>query len=204
MLKQLFRLANLLDREGFQIVADEVDDLIKSAIPRSDEEIDKSVEEYFADKGKQRRNRVEQALGLDEEGMYGLEPDEWHGFEYNFEGAPREQSANLKPLKRYHTILVHNDLDPEAPEKFVDPDGVWALEFTTEIPEAAGVGHLAYTYSFTSNKDLKAKEERAGDVAELQKMLAEPDDVETTEMPEDVVETEEVPKKQHGGGVNLF
>ena len=54
-------------------------------------------------------------------------------------------------------------------------------------------------YLFKSTKDMEREKEQAPYRAEIDKMMAGPDDVEVTEMPEDVVEV-----KEHGGGVKLF
>lgn len=206
MLKQLFRLANLLDREGFQTIADEVDALIKAASGRTDEEIDKSVDEYFANPEIQERNQIEREYGLDEDDMFGLERTPWHGYKYNYEGIPAKDKNSdfFKPFTRYHTVIVKDD-EQEPPDEIPDTDGVWQFEQLGPAPEGSTYGGNTFTYRFVSNKEKEKEKEMAPFKAEIEKMLAEPDE-EITELPEEAVEVveEETPKKQHGGGVKLF
>jgi len=201
MLKQLFRLANLLDREGFRVIADEVDNLIKSAIPRSDEEIDKSVEEYFSNPEIQERNQIEREYGLDEDDMFGLEASPWHGYKYNYEGVPAKDKGSdfFKPFERYHTVIVKDD-EQEPPDEIPETDGVWQFEQLGAAPEDSTYGGNTFTYRFRSNKDKAKAKEREELIKEI--VTPEPDE-EVTELPKNVVEVEEASKKQHGG-VKLF
>lgn len=196
MFKQLLRLANLLDKEGFQLVADEVDALVKSAIPRSDEEIDKDVERYFADPEIQERNAIE-AKYLNEEQM--LERTPFLGYKYNYEGYPDWFAEDAKPVERYHTVITSEQTIPM--DHVFQDDGTWELM----ARQGNGDGMTQAVYHFKSLKDSEREKERAPFRAEIEKMLAEPDDTEVTEMPEDTLEVaEEAPKKEHGGGVKLF
>lgn len=203
MLNKLIRLANLLDKEGYSLVADEIDNIIRNAAPLTDEEIDKSVEEYFNNPEIQERNRIEREHGLDEDDMFGLEKDKWHGFKYSFEGVPKSMKSLAKPATRYQTVI------PQEGEELVsvikDPDGMWFLCGNDLRPAPVDIVDPPPVYMFKSNKDLQKEEEQAPFKAEVEKMLAEmPDEVEVAETPEDILEVEEAPKKPYGGGVKLF
>lgn len=199
MFDKLLKLANLLDKTGHQLIADEVDAIAKNAMPLTDEQIDENVEKYFNDPDIQERNLIEKEYGLDEDDMFGLEHTPFNGFKWNYEGFPKEHAADFKPLERYQTVIGENE-DPE--ESFTGDGGTWELEGMYPTAAGATKGTFQAVYRFVPEKEI-AKRNQPQDPDILRILNAPDDEVEAIELPDDAIEViEEEPKSR--GGVNLF
>lgn len=203
LITRLAKLANELDMLD-PVVADEIDTIIRNAVqlpPEKEKELDEQIDSYFADTARQERNLMEKEYGLDEDDMFGLEPVPWHGHKWSYEGFPKDKAEHFKRFERYQTVIADGD---EAPESIEDPveGGVWEREQVFDKPEGATKGTHQAVYRFVPSKELSKRLEPKEDDSALRRLLDEPDEVEVTEEPEDIVESKEKPPA--GGGVHLF
>lgn len=215
MLKQLYKLANRLDKGGFVAAADEVDAIIKKAVdltPEREREIEESWDRYFADPEKQEKNLIEQEYGLgvfsdDEDDFMGLESKPWHGFKWTYDGFPKNQAEHFKKFERYQTVISDDD---NLPETIDDPaeGGTWVREVTFDKPEGVTKGNFQTVYRFIDTAKEQRRKELWGDdeVSPETQALIDSDDeesIDVAEEPAETVEAKESPK-QHGGGTMLF
>lgn len=204
MIKKLLKLANKLDLNGYFLIADEIDLVIKNAFglsPEREKEIEDSWEKYYADPEIQDKNLIEKEYGLgvfsDDENSFGLEPKPWHGFKWSYEGFPKDKSEHFEKFERYQTVI--ND-DANMPETIEDPDenGIWIREQVFDKPEGTTKGQFQTVYKFVSPEREHNKRELWGIDEPVNYPNEGKEEVEVTELSDDSL------LSRNQGGLKLF